>query len=206
MHGAASAWAEVLGRELTAKPSRRHVFAMLPEQPAIYIWKRNLRIPSSVRRSPRGLFEWVTAEVNRPYGLIANIQVSHFASLSAFQLGGGGLTDDKVRTLERLCATPLGQKILVRLFEGMNEATPALYVGEAEVLPVRIWEHLEGQSDFGTRLVADLELDWDQLVLRYLVLPPASDETRRAAAKEMRTLMEYVATKMTLGTSVSRIG
>lgn len=199
-------WREVLGRELVAKPTRRHVFASLPEEPAVYLWKRNLSVPSSAKGSPRVLFEWVRSEVARPYGLVSNLQVSHFASVGEFRLGGGDLTDEKLATLERLCASTLGRNVLVRLFDGMNDVTPALYVGEAELLPQRVWEHLDGQSDFSQRLAQHLNLDWERLVLRYFVLPPATAEEQRRTAKELRTLVEFVTTKLALGTSVSRIG
>lgn len=199
-------WGEILGRELTAKLSKSDVFHALPERQALYIWKRDLRVPAAIQSSPTALADWVRAEISRPYGSVDHIRISHFASLSRFTIGGGEPTEAKIQALQRLCHFPAGRRLIVQLFAEINRITPALYVGEAESLPSRVWEHLTGQSDFSRRLTDQMDLDWDRLVLHYFVLPKIPKPERRDSAKEMRTLLEYVATRLAIGTSVSRIG
>lgn len=91
---------------------------------------------------------------------------------------------------------------MTRFLRGLNQHLPALYVGETQHLAVRVRQHIVGDSDFGGKVIENLNLSWQQLELYYASVEHP-DETRATLA---RRSFEYLTSCVTLAGFTNRRG
>ena len=193
------------GRELSAVSSLAGIATLVPESAGVYVWGRSYRAPPKAFESPSAFLEWVANDLSKPIGRIGPIAVRHLGTLQEFTLGGREPGPEKLATLAWVAEQSTLRRAFIEAVEGCSDFGPTLYVGEASNLARRTFQHLMGETDFAARLDALLKLDATSLTLRFFVLPAGSKPDERRP-KDLRTLIEDVVTRSTLGTLVDRIG
>jgi hypothetical protein len=197
-------WLKVDGAELEERLALSDGLAdLVPQGPAIYMWRRNLRPPPAAHISPSSFRSWVSTILAVPLASLRRRELSHYALLESLVIGGQALSNEKQETLELLARNNKGRSYVVAFLGSIASALPAIYVGEAENLEVRVRSHLRGESGLRESIAKELGMSWNDLELWYYCLPPGGDET---TAKSLRTLLETIATKLTLAPCVRRIG
>jgi hypothetical protein len=175
---------------------------LLPDGPAIYMWRRNLRPPVAVLSSAVAFREWVDTIMSVPLGLVKRRELSHYCVLGSLLLGGQALSEAKGQTIDGLAMNPKGRAYLAEFLSSLASALPSLYVGEATNLRTRVLDHIRGDSGLKEVLATDFGVSWHDLDLWFYPLPKGSED----ATKALRTLLETLATQLTLAPSVKRIG
>lgn len=197
-------WQNVSGSELEEQlATGRSLDELLPTLPAIYMWRRHLRAQQTVLQSPATFKIWVSKVLKVPLATIRNKELSHYAVLEALHLGGQGLSPEKEATLADLARTSQGRTYVASFLQSLAVTMPSVYVGEAHDIRSRIRQHVSGESELKDVLLADFGLSWFDLDLWYYALP-AHHNTEQP--KALRTLLETVATRLTLAPCVRRIG
>lgn len=197
-------WQSASGSELEERLILgRSLEELLPETPAIYMWRRHLRAPRLARSSPAGFQEWVDRELRTPVATLRQMELSHYAIIETLHIGGQGLSSDKQSTLAELSRSPMGRAYVAQFLQSLATALPSVYVGEAIALRTRAREHLQGDSGLKTVLQIDMGLEWTALDLWYYELPRSRDDEE---PKALRTLLEMIASRLTIAPCVRRVG
>ena len=197
-------WQNVSGSDLEERIAvGRTLDELLPESPGIYMWRRHLRAQRAVIASPAAFQAWVAQILKVPLATLRKKELSHYAVLEMMSLGGQGLSADKEATLSELAKNPKGRAYVAAFLQSLAASMPSVYVGEARDLRSRIRDHLNGESGLKSVLSEDFSLAWSELDLWFYELP-ADDDGQRP--KALRTLLETVATRLTLAPCVRRIG
>jgi hypothetical protein len=199
-----SRWQSVSGSDLEERIALgRPLDELLPRVSAIYMWRRHLRAQGAVISSPAAFHAWVTAVLKVPIATLRKRELSHYAVLETLYLGGQGLSLEKESTLADLARNQKGRGYVAAFLQSLAESMPSVYVGEAHDLRNRIRNHLIGETGLKAVLSEDFSLGWPDLDLWYYELPAGADADR---PKALRTLLETVATRLTLAPCVRRIG
>lgn len=199
-------WHQIYGRELSAAESLHAVEALLPSDPAVYVWMRDITPPASIRHSAVKMERWVLAVSEAPLSVEGPLDISHYARILSMEFGGGSLPSLKKDTLSKLCSQPKGRLLLTAVLQELTNMAPALYVGETDSLARRVWEHISGATDFSHRLEEIPDWEWGRLSLRYICLPKPPSVTDTDMPKQVRTLLETIVSRVSLGVSVKRVG
>lgn len=197
-------WEKVTGLELEERIALdRPLDDLLPSGPAVYMWRRNLRLSPAATTSASAFQAWLGKVMRVPIATLKKKELSHYSILEKLSLGGQGLSADKENTLGELAKNAKARVYLAGYVESLAMALPSLYVGEAHNLTVRIRDHINGDSGLKSLLIEDFELGWPDVELWYFVLPLDDDSEK---PKSLRTLFEAIATRLTLAPCVRRIG
>lgn len=201
-------WISVAGSDVLASVQRSEPLDVLVENcQAVYIWQRNLRPPPRILSNPVALYEWLDRAVTLPYARINSVSLTHYITLDSLTIGGGELTEAKILTLRRLLANASGRDLAARFVASLAQYVPPLYVGETGDLQTRIRQHLAGDSQFAQWLQNKMLISWEEVDLHYFrvgpPLPPGEDTPN---SKEVRTLLEFLTTRLTLAGGVARPG
>jgi hypothetical protein len=197
-------WEIISGSDLEERLTLgRSIDDLIPEGPAIYMWRRHLRAQQAVISSPAAFNAWVGGVLKVPIATLKNKELSHYAVMEKLCLGGQGLSQDKESTLADLAKNAKGRSYVATFLQSVAPAMPSVYVGEAHVLRNRIRDHVLGDSGLKAVLSEDFGLSWSDLDLWFYALPIENDAPK---PKALRTLLEAVATRLTLAPCVRRIG
>ena len=102
-----------------------------------------------------------------------------FVSFSSFRVGGGGLSEAKLTSLDSSFTCSSERQWLYRLIvESVSVFGPVLYVGEASCLQDRLMSHLSGSSPLRSRMET-LDASFECVTVSWLALPEVSIETRQ---------------------------
>ena len=163
--------------------------------------------PPDSLRDPDRFARWIQEAIKVPLGEVRNKSLGHFAFMDRLSIRSGGLTPDKQEALRQLSAQKKQRAWLGRFMKSIGEFTPPLYCGETSDLPARVRDHLAGDSGFGTKITDSVFLSWSDLELLYYPFGPAHGEDEAGArSKTRRTLLEFLATSLTLSGYVDRRG
>lgn len=199
-----SLWNSVLGEDLVSHLDvTDNLNAILHNKPTIYLWKVRMVPTQAQRASGISYAAWLDNLCQTPTGRLINKKLG-FLYVNDLEIRGDGLTEDKQRFFEDLLSSPKGREWMTRFLRGLNQHLPALYVGETQQLAVRIRQHIMGDSDFGGKVLENLNLSWQQLELFYASVDnPNSNET---IARLARQSFEYLTSCVTLAGFTSRRG
>ena len=194
-------WASVTGEELRAEYlSTGSVGSLLPKIAAVYFWKLKLR-PDVSFHDQDGLVDHVKRVASLPQARIGTIALSRSISIDGIYIGGAGLTEAKIKELRNFVSQPKRAQWLIKFLTDLESRIPTLYVGESGSLPVRIANHVSGNSDFGQAIEAEPDLRWRDLYLEYVKTGEATeDESGR------RRTLEHLATVLTISNYTKRAG
>lgn len=174
---------------------------------AVYIWRRSFEPPPDAARSSDELIRWTERLLATPHGAALQKRLGHFIQIDGVTLRGPGLTPDKLATLQRVASSPRWRRMLTSFIRSLAPFAPPLYVGETSDLPIRLRDHVNGDTGFGRKVRSSKELRWSELDLHYFALGDAREEDESTPeAKARRTLLEYIATGASLAGYVERPG
>jgi hypothetical protein len=192
-------WLSVGGPDLLGSDAEQ-----LPAAPAVYMWRRKAAPPPGVLESRSTFVKWLEKEVATPYCVVPNRELTPYLHLERLVVGGHQLSSSKRAVLDKLCDDRAFRRTLLRVVHQAMDHGPALYVGRAEDLQVRVRRHLAVQSDLSARLEL-AGLSWKRVSLTYFLLPGALPSADVTDAETLETI-EAVVTSLSLGSLVMRVG
>lgn len=197
-------WQSVSGIELErCYVGRDRMTENVPEQSAVYAWKRRYRPPAGVVSDPVALSDWVAKTVEIPSAILPRRELSHYLLLHGMSIGGAALTDDKLSTLQAWTTEQRSRRWLLELVQSIEALAPPLYVGETDNLARRVKDHLGNRTDFAVLLRDKLNLTWQDCELWYCLIP---EQFLATNAKGRRTLVELLVARLTVAGCTSRPG
>ncbi|MCY4029315.1 MAG: hypothetical protein OXH75_23725 [Acidobacteria bacterium] len=177
----------------------------VPTAPAIYLWRRALRVPPEALTSEE-FAKWLDKAMGTPVAEVDGHRISHFAVVDQLTIRSPGLTPRKQQQFGPLMTGPKAREWLAKYVRTLNQFTPPLYCGETTNLAQRTRDHLSGETGFGQRLHRqEHALTWSDLDLAYYSL----DHLRfpsESRATDLRKLLELLTTAFSVAGYVSRRG
>lgn len=202
-----STWDVASGRDLRDAYLRQSPLSeFVPTVPAIYLWRRALRVPREALASSVEFSKWLNTNLQVPVAEVRDQRLSHFAVVDHLTIRGAGLTPTKRQQFRPLMATRKARGWLAKYLHDLRDLIPPLYCGETSNLAQRTREHLAGDTGFGQRLQGqDLDLSWSDLELAFLRLDrlQLQDADR---AHDLRKLLELLTTALSVSGYVTRRG
>ena len=141
----------------------------VPESPGIYLWRRNFNAGTSIVGSKVEFIKWLEKVTSQPNAVIDATQITHCVQSAGYFVGGGGLTEEKQTSLDRLANNPKFRRMLQRYIETLSDFTPPIYIGEADSLLSRVKNHLSGDTNLQTYVEDKLGLSWKDLTFQFFV-------------------------------------
>lgn len=198
-------WIRVTSDELLdANDSTVAMQQLLPNNPAIYLWKRNFSPPTGSLSDQVALFKWILRLTETSIADVHHISLSHFGQIEMLKISGTGLPGPKSATLQKFLNSPQNRKWILSQLRALATHTPALYTGESNTLRTRISQHLNGETNFGQKIEQSEHLDWGDLDLFYTDLGKGFPDTE--AGSETRRALEYLFTMLTVSGMTDRPG
>lgn len=202
-----SAWEVVSGLDLRDAYVRQDPLSeFVPKSPAIYLWRRALRVPREALISSTEFTKWLNGATQVPIAEVRGQRLSHFAVVDHLTVRGAGLTPTKQQQFRSLMATRRAREWLAKYLHDLRDLLPPLYCGETVNLVQRTREHLSGETGFGQRLQRqDFGVSWSDLELAFYRLDRLHlrDDNR---ATNLRKLLELLTTTFSVSGYVSRRG
>jgi len=168
-------------------------FEGVPQKAGIYIWKRIISIPDSVRNESKAFTEWITSIIETPIGLLENKYLTDIITLMELRFGGKPLSETKQNTLRAFSKSPNNRSEAVRFIKSLNAFTPPLYIGETNNLQRRFKDHLAADSDL-TRYIQKLGMDWQDLSVKYITI--TDQQVDDVEIKEKLEFFEMISQRM----------
>jgi hypothetical protein len=198
-----SLWKSELGEDLVNELEvTNNLKSILPNSPAIYLWKLRITPTPAQSASPITYTSWLNDLCSTPLGRVISKPLSHYLQLNDLELRGRGLPDHKQAFFLEFLSTRPGRIWMTKFLRGLNEHIPALYVGETDQLATRTKQHLTGESDFGQQIIGTMDLTWRQLEIYYAPVTHANEERATAA----RRSFEYITACLTVAGFTNRPG
>ena len=162
---------------------------------AVYLWVKRLAPPARAVSNKMAFSQWIESALSRTDGVVHGT-VGHLGH-AEFTLGRRSISSEKLAALEEITESYDQRKIFQKLFSQLDYSI-ALYVGETNDLAKRVRDHLGGTTGFAKRL-HDYGHTWDDVGLRFVLLPPTVTLTQRQA-------VERIVASMLLAPATSRSG
>ena len=202
-----SRWEIVSGLDLNDAYARQDNLAdLVPDAPAIYLWRRALHVPRVARTNSHAFTKWLNAAMRAPIAEVRNHRLSHFAVVDRLTIRGATFTPTKLRQFDPLMTTRKKRDWLAGFIGDLSPLTPPLYCGETSNLMQRTREHLSGETGFSQRIKEpDLNFSWSDLDLVFFRLDhlQLKDDAQRS---NLRKLLELMTTAFGIAGHVSRRG
>ena len=195
-------WLHVSGADLHGLYEEgKPLVALLPETPAVYMWKLRLRPDDLIIHDPDRTLRQLIRISRISQGRTQAIPVSHGLRLLGIEVCGPTLPENKKRILAAFLTQPANSRWMLNYLEDLEQHLPALYVGEAGNLSKRILNHLSGITDFARLLETDPDLTWGDLNLYYSHIGGPAD-----ADNPVRKAVEYITAVVTVSAFTQRPG
>jgi hypothetical protein len=120
------------------------------------------------------------------------------------QIGGGGLTGDKLATAAAACEKRAVRETLIAFVESLSDFTPILYSGQTNSIAKRTLQHINGETGLQEYVYEVLGLSWEQLEMRYAVLGKPTDFSNEA--RSIQELFELVTQRVLAPFATERPG
>ena len=200
-------WQNYSGKQLKElyQSAESGLVGAIPNKPGIYMWKLRASTPEMERESRWTQFvDLLDERCNTKLGEHLPNQ-GHWISYGPVEIRGNKLTEHKKNTLNRLKRT--AQQTYTREFlQHLNAHTPALYVGEAKDLLLRINQHLNEETDFATRM-KEGGLSFDKLHLWWWELDQQFEKIfEEVDDQSIRQTLEYITNMVSIGAYTKRPG
>lgn len=175
-------WETVYGRELQEALSESRLEDVVPNLPAIYIWRRDLTVPPGASGSAKATLRWVEEQLSHPAASISATTLTHCTRLDGITIGGLGLTPEKTATLSSALENSGKRAVTLEYTQSLSDFLPPIYVGKTERLAKRVRQHLRGETSLQEYIQGPMGIAFDDVRLTYLKVSdttPLSDASRR---------------------------
>jgi hypothetical protein len=200
--GANTGWRFASGTDLYGLYQEgRPLATLLPETPAVYMWKLRLRNEGLVVHDPDRTLRQLSRITKISQGSTQPISTSHGLKLLGIDVCGPGLPGNKKKVLAKFLSRPANSRWMLDYLEELEQHLPALYVGETGNLSKRAFDHLSGVTDFARLRERDPDLTWGDLNLYYTNIGGPSD-----ADSPLRKAVEYITAVVTVSAFTQRPG
>lgn len=194
-------WQVARGETLLELQQSGELRSELPVCSAVYLWKWNLRPRGTDATTPSSISTWISFLLDTPRGDVQDARLGHFLRINSIEITGPQLDQRKKRVLEVFAEKRANRQWLRHYIEDLASHSTTLYTGETGNLPLRIHQHIGGDTDFGKTVTEHPSLAWEALDLHYYNLgEPTSGPT------EIRKALEYVTAIITLSGYTRRPG
>jgi len=183
-------WKTIEATELVEAIEEEGLSDLIPAGFGVYCWRRCFHAPSVTSNSAEACKNWILEMATLPAGRLGRSALSHCAWSEGIQVGGGGLTDTKEHTLEKLARERRKRDILVGFVESLSQFTPILYVGEGD-LRRRTKDHLTGTTGLAKYVEDTLGLRWESIQFSFCSL--SKSESPSEEVKAVLELLELLA-------------
>lgn len=190
--------------ELIDARAERNLAELLPAAPAIYLWRRKLTAPLVCRGSDREFRQWVKDTCQQPSARLSRRTLSYCVWFDGLQVGGGGLSADKEKTLEVLGASRKGREHVLSYIESLTALMPVIYLGQTDNLLARVRSHIDGTTGLRAYITDLLGLSWQDVDVWYVVTSPTGEGSEHGTA--IRELLELIAQRIVAPFAVERPG
>jgi hypothetical protein len=197
-------WKSVSAVELVEASESQSLHELLPPAPAVYLFRRRISAPPTASSSAAICNRWIRDLTETATARLEKKQLSHCAWLDGFQVGGGGLTIEKLNVLDACLAVPSKRHLLVDYVETLSQFMPPLYVGQTVNLRVRVLSHLRRETGLDRYVREVLGLDWQDIDFRYLVMSQSAELSNEARA--LLELLEMIAQRIVAPFGTERPG
>jgi len=145
------------------------------------------------------MFKWCKKIVETPSVKIGARPLSHSIKSLGFELVGD--LEVKEEALRGFLSTAEGRTWTYDFLQKLEPHAPPLYVGETHNLEQRTKSHMSGAEGFGKKILENLDLDWKDLYLQYLLIAD-----KLASEKKNLKTMEYITQVLTISGLTTRAG
>jgi hypothetical protein len=197
-------WVQIDGAELFDARDEGRLKDLVPNVAGLYVWRRKLVAPTSCKSSSQDFRNWVLELAEQANARLGRRALSHCVWSEGIQVGGGGLTENKVQTLDAIAANSKLRRLVISYIESLSDFHPAIYIGEADNLCKRVKEHIDGET--GLHQYADkfLELKWEDL--RFCYFKTSKTPGVSTHAKSIQELLEMIAQRALAPFATNRPG
>ena len=178
--------------------------SVVPEEPAIYIWKRRINVSEHARATGSDFRDWVKDLVKSPFGKLTTIPLNPIITIDSMTIGGQVLTDKKVDTLKNLSKTSKGRAAIVKYLNSLSDQLPSIYIGETKNLRTRLNAHINGQT-YLQGYLQELGLEWDDVEVRFCRLEQMAD-SELIEDESVRTFIEMITQRLLAPFGTKRSG
>lgn len=185
-------WTSIDARDLLdSSISGSAVQENVPSCSAVYAWRLKLE-PDCATDDTHAFLQHLQHVAQLPQGRLGKTSLSRAVQLDGLTLGGSGLSDSKLAHFRKLLGDREMAVSIREYLRTLQERIPALYVGKARNLPIRVAQHLSGITGFGNSINVDSRLQWSDLRLEFFRLGESdavSDSTLESFEQLMTILM-----------------
>ena len=196
-------WTAISGSELIDARDEAKLEDILPESPAIYIWRRSVIAPPVCESSNQHFESWLTTLSGQPAARIARQALSNCVLMEGLQIGGGGLSEEKHRTVTQISGNRKIRKSVINFVESLSSYTPVIYLGQTNNLKVRVKQHLDGLTELHAYLTEMLGLKWPDTEFSFLKM---SSDSASPQGTSVRELLELISQRVLAPFAVKRPG
>ena len=184
-------WSFVEATELLEGLDDQRFDELVPATSGIYIWRKRFTATTPSRSTADGCRKWVEEVATLPAGRLGRSPLAHCVWSEGLQLGGGGLSEEKALTLDKLSEKRQMREYLIGFIESLSQFAQVLYVGRSDNLRRRTREHLTGITPFSKYVEETLGLAWSGVEFSCCAL--SQTDTPSADARAVQELLELLA-------------
>ena len=166
--------------------------SILPESPAIYLWRLRFGARLEQRNSMKTFMEQLNQELEKPVGSLEAGMMGTTVLIGRTKIGGGKLSEKKRQFLLTKYGSEQARADLVQFYESLDRFSPVLYVGKSQTVRTRLKQHLDGETNLRSYLHDSLERDWRSVTLSVLPLPAAVCKQDPALSAELLGVFEMI--------------
>ena len=174
--------------------------ALPTDEPAVYAWFQDLTLPEAILDSEEKFVDTIMQWFDNPLSEKREAHIPPYYEVG-ITMRSKKLSPDKEESLKQYACRENFRREIGRVLEAMTVFQAPLYIGKADRLADRIWDHVDRRSDLRERLErAGLSLN--NCLLAYVQISKNDDNTQTSLAR----LIEDIITRLSRPGFVLRIG
>lgn len=174
--------------------------ALPTDGPAVYAWFQDLTLPETVLDSEEKFVNTIMQWFDNPLSEKREAHISPFYEVG-ITIKSKKLSSDKEDSLRQYAGRENIRREIGRVLEAMSVFQSPLYIGKADRLADRIWDHVDRKSDLRDRL-EKAGLSLNNCLLAYVQISKNDGNTQTSLAR----LVEDIITRLSRPGFVLRIG
>ena len=176
----------------------------IPKAPGVYAWRRKFFVPPGAVTDAEDCSRWIEDLASRPVARLTRRDISPTLATAGLDVGGGGLSAEKLATLAKFRSRRPVREILGQYVEILSELTPPIYIGQTNNFLRRVSQHLSGETGLHSYVHETLGLRWSDLEFRLVKLSATTEISSESRA--VQELLEMVAQRALAPFATERSG